>query len=133
MKTTVVISRKGVGGMVLLEVIVALTIFSLVSLGLVVALSKSFDAAKDRNAADAAVLGLRNQFALLRGVTITPGVQEIPVDSSGMAYHIEIVPEPMQDQKKQPVIGMYRATITAQWTQDKSIEKRQISQVFYQP
>jgi type II secretory pathway pseudopilin PulG len=109
MKTTVAIARKGSGGMVLLEVIVALTIFALVSLGLVVALSKSFDAAKDRNAADAAVLGLRNQFALLRGTTITPGVQDVPV------------------------IGMYRATITAQWKQDGSIEKRQLSQVFYQP
>jgi type II secretory pathway pseudopilin PulG len=119
--------------MVLLEVIVALTIFALVSLGLVVALSKSFDAAKDRNAADAAVRGVRNQFALLRGTTITPGVQDVPVDGSGMTYHIEIAPEPMQDQKKQPVIGMYRATITAQWKQGGDTEKRQISQVFYQP
>jgi hypothetical protein len=120
-------------GIVLLEVIIALTIFALVSLGLVTALTGCFDAEKDRDAADRAVRGLRNQFALLRGGPLLPGEQDVAMDANGLTYHVAIVPEPMQDQKQQPLIGMYRATITAQWKIEGKADQRQLSEILYQP
>ncbi len=120
-------------GVVLLEVIIALTIFALVSLGLVAALTGCFDVEKDRDMADKVARGLRNQFALLRGGPLSPGEQDVPLDANGMTYRISINPEPMQDQKKQPVIGMYRATITAQWQVEGKADQRQMSEIIYQP
>jgi type II secretory pathway pseudopilin PulG len=121
------------GGMVLLEVVIALTIFAMVSLGLVIALDESFGAAKDRNVADQAARGLRNQLALLHGATLAPGERDLPDDGSGMSYSLAVAPEPMNDQKKQPVLGVYRATLIATWKRDGQVEKQEISELVYQP
>jgi len=128
------IDRRGRrGGMVLMEVIIALSIFAIVALGLVTALDKGFDIAGDRNAADQSERGMRNQLALLHGTTLSPGEKDLDPDASGISYHLAVAPEPMQDQKKQPVLGLYRATITASWKRDKQTETRTISQLVYQP
>jgi type II secretory pathway pseudopilin PulG len=126
-------NRNRVRGMVLLEVVIALTIFAVVSLGLVTALNESFAAAKDRNAADAAARGLRNQLAILRSARLTPGERDLPDDGSGMTYALSVAPEQMEDQKRQPVLGVYRATITATWKRDGQVEKQAISELIYQP
>jgi prepilin-type N-terminal cleavage/methylation domain-containing protein len=120
-------------GMVLLEVLAALTLFAVVSLALVVALNESMDAAKDRNLADAAMRGLANQLSLLRSAPLTPGDQDLPDDGTGLAYHVRVVPEQMQDQKKQPVLNIYRATITVSWKSDGQAEDREVSELVYQP
>ena len=39
----------------------------------------------------------------------------------------------MQDQKKQPVPNMYRATITATWSNRGQAEERDVSALIYQP
>jgi hypothetical protein len=128
------LNRRGRrGGVVLMEVIMALTIFALVSLGLITALDRAFGIAGDRNSADQSVRGMRNQLALLHATVVSPGEKDIDPDSSGIAYHLSIAPEPMQDEKKQPVLGIYRATITATWKRDKQTETRTISQLIYQP
>jgi prepilin-type N-terminal cleavage/methylation domain-containing protein len=126
-------ARPAKRGMVLLEVLAALTLFAVVSLSLVVALNESMDAAKDRNGADAAVRGLSNQLSLLRGAPITPGDQDLPDDHTGLTYHLTIAPEPLQDQKKQAVLNIYRATLTVKWKSDGHAEDRQVSELIYQP
>jgi prepilin-type N-terminal cleavage/methylation domain-containing protein len=121
------------GGMVLLEVMMALSVFAIVSLGLVTALDKSFDVARDRNAADESARGMRNQLALLHGSPLAPGEKDLGADASGISYHLAVTPEPMLDQKRQPVVGIYRATITAAWKRDGRAETRTISELVYQP
>jgi prepilin-type N-terminal cleavage/methylation domain-containing protein len=125
--------RGGRNGMVLLEVIIALTIFALVSLGLVTALDKAFGIARDRNAADESARGMSNQLALLHATPLSPGEKDLGADASGISYHLSIAPEPMLDQKRQPVVGIYRATITASWKRDGHAETRTISELVYQP
>lgn len=125
--------RQARGGMVLFEVIIALTIFAVVSLGLVVALDQSFGAAQDRNQADKAARGLRNQLALLHGGPLAPGTRDLPDDGSGTTYSLEVDPVPLTDQRKQPLLGLYRATISAKWKDGKQVETQSVSELVYQP
>jgi len=120
-------------GMVLLEVITALFIFTLVAFSLVMALDSSFEAATDRNEVDAAIRGLENQMALLHSARVLPGDNDLPDDGSGILYHLSVTQELMQDQKKQPVPNMLRATITASWKSRGQEEERDVSELIYQP
>jgi type II secretory pathway pseudopilin PulG len=120
-------------GMVLLELVAALTIFTLVAFSLVMVLNAGFDAAKERNEIDAATRGLENQLALLHASRFIPVDQDLPDDGSGISYHVVIEPEQFQDQKKQPVVGVYRATVTAKWKSNGQEEDRSVSELLYQP
>jgi hypothetical protein len=121
------------GGMVLFEVVTALFIFTLVAFSLVLALDSAFDAATTRNEADAATRGLENQLTLLHAARVLPGERDLPDDGSGIVYHLAITQEPLQDQKKQPVANMYRATVTASWKSRGQTETREVSELIYQP
>jgi hypothetical protein len=125
--------RSARAGMVLLEVVTALVIFTLVAFALVEALQSAFDAAKDRNEVDLALRGLANQMALLHSARVLPGETDAPDDGTGVLYHISIAQEQMQDEKGQPVPNMYRATITATWKARADTEQRDVSELIYQP
>ena len=111
----------------------ALVIFTTVAFALVVALNSAFDAAHARAQIDLAVRGLNNQLALLHTARVLPGEQDVPDDGTGIAYHISVAQEQMQDQKHQPVPNMYRATITATWTDRNQPNQRDVSALIYQP
>jgi len=125
--------RRGQGGMTLLEVVMALFIFTLVAFSMVRALDVAFDAAKERNEIDRAVIGLENQIALLHMSQLVPIDKDLPDDGSGVLYHVTVGVEQMQDQKNQPVGGMLRATITATWQSEGQTEQRSVSELIYQP
>ncbi len=125
--------RKGRRGMVLIEVIIALTIFAMVSLGLIVALDQSFGAAQDRNQADKAAQGLRNQLTLLHAGRLLPGTHDLPDDGSGTTYQLVVDPVVMTDQHKQPLPSLFRATIQATWKEGTRTETQSVSQLVYQP
>ena len=120
-------------GMVLFEVIIALTIFTLVAFSLVMALNSAFEAAEDRDYSDQAVRGIQNQMALLNGAPVVPGDRDAPDDGSGIQYHISISVAQMQDQKMQPVPNILSAIITATWQAHGQSEQRSISELIYQP
>jgi prepilin-type N-terminal cleavage/methylation domain-containing protein len=120
-------------GFVLLEVVIALTIFAMVAFALVLALNSSFDAALERNQIDMALRGLDNQVALLHSARVLPGESDAPDDGSGILYHISVAQEQLQDQKHQPVPNTYRATITATWQFRGQPQERDISELIYQP
>jgi type II secretory pathway component PulJ len=119
--------------MVLLEVVIALTIFTMIAFSLVMALQSAFDAATDRNEIDVAVRGLNNQMALLHAALLSTGDQDLPDDGSGILYHLTVAVEQMQDQKNLQVQNMYRATITATWKSRGDTEQRDVSELIYQP
>jgi len=125
-------ARQTRRGMVLFEVVMALFIFTLVAFSLVMALDSAFDAAMDRNEVDAAIRGLANQMALLHAAPVLPGEKDLPDDGSGILYHLAVGQEQMQDQKKQPVPNMYRATITATWKSRGRAQERDVTELIYQ-
>jgi hypothetical protein len=120
-------------GMVLLEVLAALFIFTMVAFSLVMALDSSFDAAMDRNEVDVALRGLENQISLLHAAPVVLGQTDAPDDGSGVLYHVSIAQEQMQDQKNLPVANMYRATITATWKSRGQDQERDVTELIYQP
>ncbi|MCE0484270.1 MAG: type II secretion system GspH family protein [Methylacidiphilales bacterium] len=125
--------RHGQRGMVLVEVIAALTIFALVAFSLVKTLDAALDAAKSRLEIDAAMRGLENQMALLHSGPISATDRDLPDDGSGLTYHVTIQPAQFQDQKKQIVASMFRVTITVKWTTDEGPDDRSVSELIYQP
>ncbi len=125
--------RRARGGMVLLEVVIALTIFTMIAFSLVMALQSAFDAAMDRNEIDVAVRGLNNQLALLHSARLITGDQDLPDDGTGILYHETVAVEQLQDQKNLPLQNMYRATITATWTSRGQTEQRDVTELIYQP
>jgi hypothetical protein len=120
-------------GMVLIEVVAALFIFTLVAFALVMALDAAMDAAKQRNEIDTVMRGLADQLSLIHATPLSPGEKDAPADGSGITYHLAIAPEQMKDQKGQPLPGIYRVTVTAAWTLAGQAEKRDISELIYQP
>jgi hypothetical protein len=125
--------RRPRRGMVLFEVVTALFVFTLIAFSLVMALDSTFDAAMDRNEIDVAIRGLQNQMALLHAGRVLPGDNDLPSDGSGIVYHLAVEQEQMQDQKKQPVPNMYRATITARWKSRGQVQERDVTELIYQP
>jgi hypothetical protein len=125
--------RKGRQGMVLLEAMTALFIFTVAGFALVMTLDSSFTAASERNEIDAAMRGLDNQLSILHQGRLLPGETDLPDDGSGIRYRREVVQEQMLDQKKQPVPNMYQATITATWKSGSEVETRDVSELVYQP
>jgi prepilin-type N-terminal cleavage/methylation domain-containing protein len=120
-------------GMVLLEVIIALTIFAVVAFSLIMALDAAFGAAEDRNQLEIALRGLNNQLALLHAGNLILGDQDMPDDGTGVLYHVSVAQEQMNDQNNQPVPNMYRVTISAKWTAHGAPDERDISELVYQP
>lgn len=130
--------RRGLprnSGMVLFEVMIALTVFTVAAFALVLALDKCLEAAKARNAIDLAVRGLNNQMALLHGSRLQPGETDAPDDGTGVAYHVSIeLEQGLRDQKNLPIPNTYRATITATWKgPEGETETRNVSELVYQP
>jgi type II secretory pathway component PulJ len=126
--------RRNRRGMVLFEVMLALSIFALVGFSLVMALDAAFDAASERNEIDTAMRGLQNQMALLHDARVTPGEIDPPDDGSGFHYRIIVEVEQLKDEKQQPLPNMYSATISATWTSKKGQqEERDVTELIYQP
>jgi type II secretory pathway pseudopilin PulG len=127
--------RSARRGMVLFELIIALTVFTLVAFALVIALNSAFTVATERNQIDAATRGLENQIALLHAAQLVPQDKDLDDDGSGsgILYHLTILSEQAFDQKKQPLLGLYRVTITAKWTSNGQPYERQVSELVYQP
>jgi hypothetical protein len=127
------VRRRSRRGMVLFELVIALTVFTLVAFALVIALNAALNAAMERNQIDTATRGLENQAALLHAAQIFPEDRDLDDDGSGILYHRTIQPEQVFDQKKQPLTGLYRVVITAKWTSDGQPYERHVSELVYQP
>jgi len=125
--------RQARSGMVLLEVVAALTIFGLVAFALVMALDSAMDVALARNKIAAATQGIENQMAVLRGSRVVSADKDLPDDGSGITYHLSVQPESLKDEKGNPVPNIYRATITAKWKLNGTPEDRSVSFLLNQP
>ena len=126
-------SRRSCEGLVLFEVIMALSVFALVAMALVMALDASMDAAWERGKVETALRGLENQMAQIHNTRLIPSENDVPDDGTGFTYSVAIEQAQFKDQKNIPLNGIYRVTVTAKWKDGKEDESRAISELFYQP
>jgi prepilin-type N-terminal cleavage/methylation domain-containing protein len=122
-------------GMVLFEVMIAITVFAVAAFALVVALDTCLNAANSRNEVDLVVRGLQNQMALLNGTRIQPGETDAPDDGTGIAYHVSVgLDQNLRDEKQLPIPNTYQITITASWKMpDGTPQTKSVSEMVYQP
>ena len=120
-------------GMVLFELMIALGIFVAVAFGLVLALDAAMTAGRERNDIAVVISGLSNQMTLLHEAPISPCDKDISNDDPNIIYHLVIAPEQLKDQKGQPVLNIFRATITAKWKLGSEVEDRSLDELIYQP
>lgn len=120
-------------GMVLLEVIIALTIFTGVAFSLVMALDAATEAATDRNHADAATVGLENQMAQISQTRLAEAQRDLPADGSGIVYHLQINPQTLTDDNRKNFNGFFRITLQASWLAEGHKQSRELSELIYQP
>jgi hypothetical protein len=120
--------------MVLLEVMIAIFVFTVAAFSLVMALDGCLQAGAQRNKIDVAVRGLENQMALLHGSTIQPGETDAPPDGTGVSYHVSVLQaQDLRDQKGLPIPSIWRATITATWKSPSGeLQTRSVSEMIYQ-
>ncbi len=126
-------SPRRADGMVLLELIVALTVFALVAFALVGALDAGMTVAGERDQIDAATRGLSNQLARLQVGRVDPVNRDVPAGADGIAYHLTVAPALLRDQHDELLSGLYRATVTASWRAEGREEDRSVSELIYQP
>jgi Tfp pilus assembly protein PilV len=126
-------SHSDLRGMVLLEVIIALAIFTGVAFSLVMALDAATDAATDRNHVDAATLGLENQMTRIASTRLAETQRSLESDGSGISYHLQIAPESLRDDNRKDFDGFFRITLQASWKTEGRTETRELSQLIYQP
>jgi hypothetical protein len=118
--------------MVLLELIVALTVFALVAFSLVGALDAGMTVAGERDHIDAATRGLANELALLHAGRIDPGNRKW-TGADDLQYQLTIAPEEARNEKHQPLTHLYRVTVEAAWPEGRATESRSVSELVYQP
>ena len=121
------------GGMVLLEVIIALAIFTGVTFSLVMALDAATEASTDRNHIDAATVGLENEMTKICNTRLAEGQRDLPDDGSGISYRLEIAPQTLSDDQRKEFRGFLRVTLHAKWKSGGREESRDLSELVYQP
>jgi Tfp pilus assembly protein PilV len=123
-------------GMVLFEVMIAITVFAVAAFSLVIALNTCLETASARNQVDLVVRGLQNQMALLNGTRIQPGETDAADDGTGIAYHVSVsLAQNLRDQKQLPIPNMYQVVITATWSipGSKDAQTKSVAEMVYQP
>ena len=107
-------------GMTLLEVILALALFTTAAVGLVIAINSIGEAILEARA-------LRTVEQTLEGIIdeeskkpqIVELDKEIKPGADGIAYHVRVVPETkVLNQAGMQLNGLFRITVTAKWKMD---------------
>ncbi len=119
----------------LFEVLVALGLFALVAFSLVELLQNAIATEEEIRLSESVTQGLSNQLAMVTSKKIEPTEQDLanPVSNSPITYHLSITQIQLYSQDKTILNGMYKITLTATWPEDQTTEKREISQLLYQP
>jgi len=109
-------------GFLLLEVILALMVFSIAATGFAVALRRTADLAvlsqkkvKITRILESALIAAMSMPTMTEGVT-TDVVDEMKEFSMEIDTEVKALPD-LQNQDGQPLQNMYRVTVTAHWTE----------------
>lgn len=119
-------------GYILLEVLLALGIFSIAVVALAVALNDTISAAVQLQKETKMVWNLESRLNQARLKRFIIGTQKLEPEA-GVSYEQEITQVDLKNEKNQTLNNLYNVKITAKWT-EQNVEEVRTAQIYvYQP
>ncbi|MEO7931885.1 MAG: hypothetical protein ABIT76_01880 [Chthoniobacterales bacterium] len=118
--------------MLLLEVMLAVIVFSLAAVSLAVALNESLDAFADVRRQSEIRLQLQSALAEAIGQKLTVGKETLQLGTGTVVYSREVTLLDWKNQKKDPVSNLYQVVIHADWQEGGRKVQREAMQYVFQ-
>ncbi len=119
-------------GLLLFEVLLAVTIFSLAAVSLAVALSETLDAFREIRRESEIRVQLQTALAETTGQRLSPGKETLPLGNGSVVYSREITTLERENQFREPITGLYQVLIRADWQEGSRKRDREVLQYVYQ-
>ena len=120
-------------GLLLLEVMLAVLIFSLAAVSLAVALNESLDAFADIRRESEIRIQLQSALAEATGQKLAIGKEKLKLGNGRVVYSREISLLNWQNEKKESINNLYQVVIYADWQEgDRKIQREAQQYVFSQ-
>ena len=120
-------------GLLLLEVMLAVLIFSLAAVSLAVALNESLDAFADIRRESEIRIQLQSALAEATGQKLAIGKEKLKLGNGRVVYSREISLLNWQNEKKESINNLYQVVIYADWQEgDQKIQREAQQYVFSQ-
>lgn len=120
-------------GLLLLEVMLAVLIFSLAAVSLAVALNESLDAFADIRRESEVRIQLQSALAEATGQKLAIGKEKLKLGNGRVVYSREISLLNWQNEKKESINNLYQVVIYADWQEgDRKIQREAQQYVFSQ-
>ena len=129
MKTSL---QRSESGMLLLEVMMAVLIFSLAAVSLAIALNESLDAFADIRRESEVRLQLQSAMAEATGQKLVLGKEKLPLGTGTVAYSRDVTLLDWKNREKESVTNMYQVTVRADWNEGSRRMEREATQYVYQ-
>ncbi len=119
-------------GMLLLEVMLAVIVFSMAAVSLAVALNESLDAFADIRRQSEVRLQLQSALAETIGQKLTVGKETLQLGNGTVVYSREVTLLDWKNQKKEPVSNLYQVVVHAGWQDGNRKMQREAMQYVFQ-
>ncbi len=118
--------------MLLLEVMMAVLIFSLAAVSLAIALNESLDAFADIRRESEVRLQLQSAMAETTGQKLALGKEKLQLGNGTVVYSRDVTSLDWKNQEKESVTNLYQVTIRADWNEGSRRMEREATQYVYQ-
>lgn len=118
--------------MLLLEVMMAVIVFSLAAVSLAVALNESLDAFADIRRQSEVRLQLQSALAETTGQKLAEGKETLQLGNGSVVYSRDVSLLNWENQNKEPVSNLYQVVIRAEWREGQRLIQRETTQYVFQ-
>lgn len=125
--------NKNNHGVFLFEVILAVSILSLVLIALVASLNKTLDSSADEQKLLSIRHELNNYLAEARGDPLKAGSKNLGTDDIDVSYTRKVQELKLTNDEKTVLNDLYLLTLTANWTDGGIAQQNKIEIYVYQP
>ena len=125
--------RSARKGYILMEVMLAAGIFAIAGVGLAVALNDIAKTYVQARKVNAIRIELQSRLAEARLVPLSPIKDVSKENTDGVVFKKEIALLEMTNKARTILPGLYRLTLTAEWTEGKEKQEEKAEVYVYQP
>ena len=118
--------------MLLLEVMMAVLIFSLAAVSLAIALNESLDAFADIRRESEVRLQLQSAMAEATGQKLVLGKEKLQLGTGTVVYSRDVSLLDWKNREKESVTNLYQITVRANWNEGSRRMEREATQYVYQ-